>query len=868
MDQYDSGNDADIQFTVTTGALTVASGNTLLLNTAGTFTPGGDVTTPNFKQTAGTFTAPSGTMTLTGNFTHSSGTFTHNSGTVKFDSCASTLSANSGVTLQNIWFTANSGCGSGVNFDLDADTYIVLGEMRIERSTAVSDENIALNNGTIEARGSVYAKYFNASHALGGSATLLVNGTGTQTYNVSSYGTLPNVVVTKSSGAFVPDTGVTEFSATSFTLTSGAFTAPSGNLRLDGNFTVSGGTYTHNSGTLFFLPLETSVSRTIDVPTSLTLGSIFFSVNGGSGPGVSYGFSNDTLIITGNLLSQRDSPGGDESMALNSGVLQIQGNAEFNYGAGGGTATLEFTGSAAQTITIANGGVPPAGDVTINKTSQTDTVTLGSDVSWNATNQDVTVTSGTLRTGGYDITGVGTGVFTVSNGAFFEMSGNSNAPASYGTYTLGATSTVRYLQNTNKNVAAVTFGNLELKPASTNTFTFPASNTIAGNLVIGDGTNAGIITAATNNAAITVRGDVTINASITYTKAASGVFTFARGNTQTFTDSTTAPGQDLGAVVVAVNSTNTTLNLGGKAAMTSLTIDASQVFSHNGANTLTLTGSGAPLSISGTFTPSTGTLVYAGTSATTIPNITFYNLDLKPSGAGSPNYTLGTASSQTITTQNLTVGDGTNPVTVKHDTYNPTLNINGNYTNNANATFTGGNSAINISGNYTLTAGTFTSTSGTTTISYGNWLISGGTFNHNNGTVLFGDSLCCNTNTISGNVTFYNLKFDTNSGYSDHNWKFTSNPTIVVLADLRLENTNTGDIFLDGQATIELRGNLYADDRNYGPIPNGVGDFADVPTVVINGTGSQTITQSASRNQGGLPAININKASGTLTLSG
>ena len=66
---------------------------------------------------------------------------------------------------------------------------------------------------------------------------------------------------------------------------------------------------------------------------------------------------------------------------------------------------------------------------------------------------------------------------------------------------------------------------------------------------------------------------MTIAANAVYTKG-SGTTTFKKGGAQTLTDNTA--GQDLGAVKVSVNSTNTALNLGSNATMTSLTIDASQ----------------------------------------------------------------------------------------------------------------------------------------------------------------------------------------------------------------------------------------------------------------------------------------------------
>ena len=74
--------------------------------------------------------------------------------------------------------------------------------------------------------------------------------------------------------------------------------------------------------------------------------------------------------------------------------------------------------------------------------------TLGSNfTTTGASTASFSIEAGTLNNGGFSITGNGaTDTFTVANGAFFEMSGTSAYPASFTTYTYGATSTVRYLQ--------------------------------------------------------------------------------------------------------------------------------------------------------------------------------------------------------------------------------------------------------------------------------------------------------------------------------------------------------------------------------------------------------------------------------------
>jgi hypothetical protein len=220
---------------------------------------------------------------------------------------------------------------------------------------------------------------------------------------------------------------------------------------------------------------------------------------------------------------------------------------------------------------------------------------------------------------------------------------------------------VQYTATSATNVSALTYYHLSLIPAGTVTYTLgtaAAQNIIiGGNFTVGNGTNALTVTAATNSPDILIRGNMTIATNAVYTKSATGVMSFRKGAAQTFTDNTAGSGQDLGIVQVDANTTNTTLNLGSKATMTSLTISASQVFSHNGSNTLILTGTGTPLTVTGTYTPSTGTLDYVGAGATTITATTYNNLGVKPGS----NTTTHTAASGTLTVNgNLTVGNGTN----------------------------------------------------------------------------------------------------------------------------------------------------------------------------------------------------------------
>ena len=76
------------------------------------------------------------------------------------------------------------------------------------------------------------------------------------------------------------------------------------------------------------------------------------------------------------------------------------------------------------------------------------------------------------------------------------------------------------------------------------------------------------------------------------------------------------------------------------------------------------------------------------------------------------------------------------------------------------AIFNSASAVVDIDGNFTNSAGTFTATSGTMNVG-GNFTITGGTFAHSNGTIVFDGN---NATFTSGNITFYNITMNKNSG--------------------------------------------------------------------------------------------------------
>lgn len=170
----------------------------------------------------------------------------------------------------------------------------------------------------------------------------------------------------------------------------------------------------------------------------------------------------------------------------------------------------------------------------------------------------------------------------------------------------------------------------------------------------------------------------------------------------------------------------------------------------------------------------------------------------------------------------------------------------------SSGTFAGGSLGITMTGSVSINGGTFTSTSGTMTLK-NNFTFSSGTFNHNSGTVLVAPAA---TSTLTGSVTFNNLKFSSGDENSitvtiASGTTLTCNGTLTIEAVSNFTTLNTG--------TIDAKGNI--------TLSGGGSESGGSATININGTGAQTLTGNGNSLGVSLPKININKSSGTLTLS-
>jgi len=239
--------------------------------------------------------------------------------------------------------------------------------------------------------------------------------------------------------------------------------------------------------------------------------------------------------------------------------------------------------------------------------------------------------------------------------------------------------------------------------------------------------------------------------------------------------------------------------------------------------TLTLTGSGTstsrPLYINGGTFTSPSSVVFQGTSATTIENASYNNLSFTPTITGATTYTFLSSGS---VSGNFTI----NPTAASSNTL--TVNLAGTLTvaPSGTVTITGttsGLSALNtVSGsNYTISAGKIDiQSAGTLTTNNSNIYLTGtsgtiftriGTFNEDTSTVYF-QQTSGDTTLTSGTVTFNNLNIDMSgrTGSVGNNVSVGGNLTVTA-GTLSIPSTYTlsvtGSTSVTGSLTISSSGN-------------------------------------------------------------
>ena len=562
-----------------------------------------------------------------------------------------------------------------------------------------------------------------------------------------------------------------------FTNSGTAFTSTSAILELRANAAFTGGSFTHNNGTVRF---NGSGSATIS-GTSPTFYILEFV-----GKGNTYTLSSTGNITVTNSLNLT----GSLFYNLATGAIDVQGDINSSNTATGcgGDALITFTGTGTQNFigsTVAGAGALP--QLTINKPSGSLNLSNYPSVSNN-----FTYTSGTVSAG------TSTFFFTHGNVGAYSVSGNISL------------NNIQFYVNT--SLLTVTITNLSA----------------AGNLTLA---GAGNLVINTGN--INLSGDLIL------------------------TNTATSGG---GSATIVLNGSGAQTIDGTAITQNQTRLPALNIAKP--AGTLTLSGnisfaSGVTYT-SGTVNPGTSTC-YVVNTLTMTGTFSLYNLTI----SGPTNITLTVASGSTITTTNtLDLENGANYITISTGT----IAAQGNIIDNNSSTSGGGTATILINGNgaQTLTSTgiiyqgnlpgvTINKPSGTLTFPAlitvrGNWTYLAGTCDvtTNASTVVFGNTL-----NISGNQPLNNIVFDGSGNYTYN----LSGATLAVSGNMTL--SGTGNLILNN-GNINLNGNLL--------LTNTATAGTGTTNIAFTSASNQAIISSLAINQCNLPAITINKPSGTLTL--
>lgn len=764
----------DGSFTGTVASITISSGYSGTITMARSFTVSGaysqgagsftaanqTLSVGSFSLSSGVFTASSGTMSDSGDLTITGGTFNHNSGTVLFNGgdASATLACNN-VTFNLVQITRNSTSilNFGKTLTINSDCSFPLGSNpTVIPAHNTNVYNKLVLNGTLSGSGTITFSYtdvggdvqLNAGASLSGFSGANFDGTNLvvqgATLNAGSY------------NPFTIDGG--------FSMSSGAFTAPSGTMSVSTDFNITGGTFSHNNGTLVFngggssatyscnnvtfysVQITRNSTSLLNQPATLTVNS-----------DCSFPLGNNPTIIPSHSTNVSN------NLILN-GTLSGTGTITFQYADVGGDVTMN-SGSSLSGFNglIADGMSLVIAGATLD-TSSYNPVTISGN--FGLSSGTFTAPTGTMSVAGnFTITGGG---FNNSGGTLLFNGGNSSA-----TYSCNL----------------VSFSRVQIARNSTSLVNQPVTLTINNNCIFPLGNNPTVIVGHSTNVSNTLDlyGILTGTGRITfsYTDTGGTVKFHSSGGVGGF-NAITADHNNL-----MVDGADITLHsfysviVGGDFTLL------------NGTN---LTSTDGTLSISGnldiqdtsTFDPASGTVDFTGTSQTiTCPS---FNL-VRFSGNGVKTLTndcvfpIGNdpTFSATFSTSGTVQVTGSGTLTAGNLTLNSHISIAGfsglhttnNLTVNGTTFDATAYSSFTVGGAFLLTNSAIFDAPPTLTIVSSITKSSDSTFNHENGTVILDPDVYTQ---ITGDITFYNLT----KSNSYNGIVFKNGNTVTVLGTLTL----------------------------------------------------------------------------------
>jgi CSLREA domain-containing protein len=875
----------------------VISGGTFNMNNS-TMTVTGNLTLGPGPAVGGTFNGNTGTVNIAGNFTANAGgagpvtTFNAGTGTFNFNGAgAQAINGTLSPTFNNL--TVNKGGGSltlGINVGVASNLTVTAGTFDLSTFTA----NRTALGGTLTVSNGATLRFQSATlptnystYTLGATSTVEYYGAGAQTIAAVNYGNLTS----SSTGARTLANAGTIGIAGVFTPGTNAYTITGSTIDFNGSVAQTIPAFNYNNLTSSNTGARTLANAgTIGIAGVFTPGTNAYTITGST---INFNGAGAQTIPAFNYNNLTSSSTGARTLA-GAGTIGIQG--VFTPGTNAYTitgSTIDFNGGGAQTIpafnynnltssntgarTLANAGtIGIAGVFTPGTNAYTIT---GSTINFNGAGaqtipafnyNNLTSSSTGARTlpngSTIGIAGIftpGTNVYTITGNTIdFNGSGVQTIPAfNYNNLTSSNTG-ARTLAN------AGTIGIANVFTIGTNTYT------ITGSTIDFNGSVAQTIPAfnynnltSSNTGARTLANTGTIGIAGTFTPGT---------NVYTITGSTVAYNGSAAQFMPASFTTYNNLTLNNITSVTGFagltvqgllrvqagTFTSSSIYNNVqidlGATMVATAGSTINVSgnwtNNGTFTPSTGTVVFNGNNntQTLAGNTTFNNLTLSHTGTGGVQGTIGTTlsvagnwiSNGTFTPNGNTVNfNGAGAQTISGSATTQTFdNFTVNKTGGSTLSVAASTNTLDINGNVTLTLGTFAAGTATAITVAGNWANTG-TFTSGGGTVTFDGA--DNTQTLSGNTTFNNLTIN----HTGTGGVTASGSTLAVTGLLEVQggtftsSSTFNNVQIDSGATLAGTNattmNVSGNWTNNGGSP---GSFtANGNTVNFNGAGAQTI---------------------------
>ncbi len=593
-----------------------------------------------------------------------------------------------------------------------------------------------------------------------------------------------------------------------------------GTLTADGNsFTASGswddnGTFTAGTSTLTM----TGISKILDASSFNNL-----TINSGGTVTASGSFTvSGTLVMTTGTLS------------IPSGATMTHSGATFTFTAGtiSGLGTLKETASG---FTFPTGG-------TISSILTMDTSAGNQTLSARTYGGAVNIDNSGATNGRTVSLGAGTHIYSgtlivLSSGTgSVELTGSANNPTVNITGDLTVTTGGGTKTITTGSGIWTASGNVNL----TNS-TFTAS---VGNKLVMSGASKTLTSASQTLRNVTLSGSITL-AAATHTinghlDMTGGTIT-ATGSTVTMSSisaSLIGGGTTLVNLTIDPSSTGTiTLQTSNLTVSGAVTVAATDTFKIQTGRTLTLSGTGTPLLVSGIFEPAAGSIVQYTGSTATVTSTTFGGLTLGGTGTYTLPATSPTIKGNLLVTSGATIASGSAALLFRAGTTQSVTDSNGTKQN---------------LGELRVMA----STSGDTTLTLGNSIKIASVTIDASQTLDFAGA---NTLTIqgSGNALTNNGTFIPSSGTVQYT-AGSANVAAVLYNHLTLGGTGTytlpaSDVTLRGNLTVTTGATVTKSASNKLIFAIGAG-------------GSQTLTGNATNSDLGNIKISANGGNSTLTL--